>query len=303
MSMEIQVSRNFLDLFYHEIDNLTIDECHTKLNLHVLKIENNKFSYHELMNSLFDSIITYSLSRKEQEVYKNNPGLKYIKAVQKLRDYKSNDGELGEILLYCFLETHLNAPKIFTKLELKTSNNDYVKGSDGVHLLKIDDQNYQLVFGESKLDQKLSKSLYNAFKSINDFITRPNNNINDEIGLLNSHLEKEAITNEYYNTLKKIIIPSASNEEIYKDNAFGIFVGFNIEPDETLLKSTNYEFRQTIRKFIKSEVEEQIDYIKRKINEYKLFGYSFYIYAFPFIQLEEVRKRMIRNLKEASNDF
>jgi hypothetical protein len=56
-------------------------------------------------------------------------------------------GELGELLLYCFLESHINAPKILTKLEIKTSNQMDVNGADGVHLLQNTDKDYQLVFG------------------------------------------------------------------------------------------------------------------------------------------------------------
>jgi len=48
------------------------------------------------------------------------------------------------------LETHLNAPKILTKLEVKTAPNDYVKGADGVHLLQLNEQDFQLILGEAK---------------------------------------------------------------------------------------------------------------------------------------------------------
>jgi hypothetical protein len=48
------------------------------------------------------------------------------KARGKFIDYINNKGgELGELLLYCFLESHLKAPKILSKLELKTSTNHY----------------------------------------------------------------------------------------------------------------------------------------------------------------------------------
>ena len=58
------------------------------------------------------------------------------KAKERLRKAESNEGELGEILLYSMLEAHLKAPKLLTKLELKTDPNHYVNGTDGVHLLK-----------------------------------------------------------------------------------------------------------------------------------------------------------------------
>lgn len=51
--------------------------------------------------------------------------------MEKFVDYTRNNGELGELLLFCFLETHLGAPQILTKLELKTSISHYVNGADG----------------------------------------------------------------------------------------------------------------------------------------------------------------------------
>lgn len=296
------VEESFLDLFYHEIKNIDLDGVNTKLNLHILKIENNEFVYSDLVDKLFDCIVTYCLSKKELDIYKNNRGI-YVKAVQKLRKWESNDGELGEILLYCFLESHLRAPKIFTKMELKTSPNDYVKGADGVHILQIDHNNFQLIFGESKLEGTLQKAIYSAFNSINEFINRDKNNIHDEIRLLNTHLERESISPSLYSVLKKIIMPSAREDEVFKDNAFGIFVGFEITVDEDSRKLSNSEFRKMIRSKIKAEVENQINYIQKKINEHKLHGISFYIYAFPFVHISKTRKRIIKNLMEANNDF
>ena len=72
------------------------------------------------------------------------------KARKKFKEAVKNDEELGELLLFCFLEGHLDAPKILTKLELKASNQLYVNGSDRVHLKKLSDKKYQLIFGESK---------------------------------------------------------------------------------------------------------------------------------------------------------
>ena len=303
MKLKPEIRKDFLDLFYNEIDNRSIDDKGTILNLHILKIENKNFDYHSLLEKLSDSIVSFALSRKELADNKKNRGI-YVKAIRKLRNYKSNEGELGELLLYCFLEAHLEAPKIFTKFELKTSTQDYVKGSDGVHLLEIDKNNYQLIFGESKLIKNLKDGLNEALKSINLFVHRKQNNINHEIRLLNTHLEREIVNNkELYNFLKKIIMPSAKEDIYNRDNAFGIFAGYNLDFPESYNKLSNEEFRIKLREKIRNEVEENIENIKQKIRENGLEGYNFYIYIFPFKNLASTRKRVIRNLKGASNDF
>ena len=92
-----------------------------KLNLFVLKINSNEFDYDLLIEMLLDPVIDYSISRQVKEKYRNRPATLSKKAREKFVEYTRNNGELGELLLFCFLETHLGAPKILTKLELKTS--------------------------------------------------------------------------------------------------------------------------------------------------------------------------------------
>lgn len=299
--LNIGIKESFLDLFYNDIE-CDIEDVNSKLNLRILRIENNQFCYPDLIKELSNAILTFSLSRKAFTDFEKDKryGELYNAAIQKFRDYNVNDGEAGELLLYCFLEAHLKAPKILTKLELKTSNNDYVKGSDGIHLLRLSDSQYQLVFGESKLDAELTTSITNAFKSISDFITRDKNNIYDEIGIINSQLCKEAYDDRLYEFIKSIIFPKLnSSSPITKDNAFAIFAGFDITVSDNEAQMKNDDFRSLIRNRIKQQVEEKKAHIKKKINEYKLNGYAFYVYVFPFMKLDETRKKIIEDLTTA----
>lgn len=298
MELKSTINDSFLELFYNEIE-CDIPETHSKLNLHILRVENNQFCYPELINNLRNHFISFSLSRKEIRDFEKDKryGELYARAASKFRDYEINDGEAGELLLFCFLESHLKAPKILTKLEIKLSSKDYAKGSDGVHLLKIKENEYQLIFGESKLEQKLTNSISSAFKSINDFRTRKKSNINDEIGLLSSQLCKEAFDDDLYQFLKSVIMPKANVEEpITKNNAFAIFAGFEISPTDEEKRLNNSDFLKTIKKQIKKEVEGKMAHIKKKIQEYDLHGYTFYVYVFPFMKLDETRKDIIKKI-------
>lgn len=301
MDFKPSISEKFLDLFYKEIE-CDVPDTNSKLNLHILKIENNQFCYPELINELSNHFISFSLSRKDISDFKKNEkyGELYRKAAAKFRDYNVNEGEAGELLLFCFLEAHLKAPKILTKLEIKLSSNDYAKGSDGIHLLELAPKNYQLIFGESKLYQKLTTSLTKAFESIHDFRTRKKNNIHDEIGLINSQLCKEAFDEDLYQFLKSVIMPKASDTDpIVKNNAFAIFAGFEIDPTEEEKRLSNDKFLSLIKSKIKAEVEGKMRHIKKKIEEYGLYSYTFYVYAFPFMKLDETRKEIIKKITRA----
>lgn len=298
MDFKPSISEKFLDLFYKEIE-CDVPETNSKLNLHILKIENNQFCYEELIEHLGESMIPFALSRKQiTEFEKDKRWHGLVKeASRKFRDYNVNDGEAGELLLFCFLEAHLKAPKILTKLEIKLSSNDYAKGSDGIHLLELAPKNYQLIFGESKLYQELTTSLTKAFESIHDFKTRKINNIHDEIGLINSQLCKEAFDEDLYQFLKSVIMPKANDADpIVKNNAFAIFAGFEIDPTEEEKRLSNDKFLTLIKSKIKAEVEGKMSHIKKKIEEYGLYSYTFYVYVFPFMKLAETRKEIIKKI-------
>lgn len=296
--LEKNIKDDFLDLFYHDICEEPLENNNT-LNLFTLKVKNNAFSYDELISELGNKLYYFALSRKQINQLKKDDKLNDLikKAKSKLKNYDINEGELGEILLYCLLESHLNAPKILTKLELKTNSNDYVKGADGVHLLKLNNFDYQLIIGESKLNSDIKQGIYEAFNSINKFLNE-NTKLEFEIDLINSELVKEAYDESSYETLKKIIIPSAKEDETYLDYSFGIFLGFDIEITEEESKQINSEFRKNIREKIKTVVLSAKDSFNFQLEKEDYRGYQFYIYVIPFSDLSNTRKDIIKKIAE-----
>ncbi len=287
----------FKDIFYHEINS---EFEKNSLNLFITNIQNNKFNYHRLMNGLIGNIIPFCLSQREIKET-TNAAFQYINAVSRLKESENNTGELGEILLYNFLETDLNAPKLLTKMKLKTSSKDYVKGADGIHLLKISDSDYELIFGESKMRTKYKDGIYDALTSIKEYVNREVNNINHEVNLVNSNLIGEVFNDEEYSILKKILVPSENEANI--DYSFGIFIGFEVSFSQDELGLKNSIFRDMARKRIKTIIMKELEYFQKKIEEFELTNYTFHIYCLPFTELDKTRKRMIKNLKEAKNDF
>ncbi len=294
--IEQSIKEDFLNLFYHELDGEKLDNGNN-LNLFILKVKNNSFSYEELIGELGNKLHHFALSRQQVRLLKNEDKLKDLidSAKAKLRKHSVNEGELGEILLYCLLESHLNAPKILTKLELKTAHNDYVKGADGVHLLKLNNKDYQLILGESKLEAKITDGIYSAFDSINTLLTEKGK-LKFEIELINSELVKEAYDQASYKILKKIIIPSAKDDLTNIDYSFGIFLGYDIEITETEKKLTNSDFRKQIRLKIKNEVLSAIKSINYQLKKAEFTGYQFYIYVIPFNDLAKMRKDIIKEI-------
>lgn len=294
--LEQTVKEDFLDLFYHELVNEKLQN-ENKLNLFILKVKNNSFSYDELIAELGNKLCHFALSRNKVKLLIAESKFNDLvsSAKEKLRKHSVNDGELGEILLYCLLESHLNAPKILTKLELKTAHNDYVKGADGVHLLKLNDKDYQLVLGESKLEANIMDGVYSAFDSIKKILTEKGK-LKFEIDLINSELVKEAYDDASYQILKKIIIPSAKEDLTNIDYSFGIFLGYNVQITDAEKKQENAKFRENIRFKIKNEILSALNSINYQIKKTEFKGFQFYIYIIPFSDLATIRKTIIKEI-------
>lgn len=148
-----------------------------KLEMYYTKIMNNKFDYSGLSELLSNNITNYVFSRKEnlEASEKNKIQNLTIKAIKEFRKIKNEDdngsgGELGEFLLYTFLESRLNAFKLLSKMELKTNASDYIKGADGIYLYEYEDENkqkhFEYIIGEAKIEGKSSKAIADAFDSI-----------------------------------------------------------------------------------------------------------------------------------------
>lgn len=298
ISME---STDFMSSFDLLLETEIDENRRERLNLYALKINANEFNYSYLQDALVDPVIDYALSREIKRKYHGKSGTLSKKARKKFKDSRTNDGELGELLLFCFLESHLDAPKILSKLELKTSTKLYVNGADGVHFLKLPDGNFQLIFGEAKMYKKIGTAFNKAIQSIYEFKNEINekgeskSGINYEKSLISDNLSKEAFSEQEKEFLTSLIYPN-SNSSFYVDDAFGIFVGFEISVSDTERALKNSEFRELIYDRIISNVNECKNDIRDKIISFGLQGHDFYIYVVPFTDIEEKRKEILEEV-------
>ncbi len=303
----MRLGKNSLEAIstFKHLDTYKISENEDdgQIELFQLPINGRNFDYDAVSSKLLESVADYALSWRIKEQYKDQAMYISKKAREKFKEYKSNEGELGELLLFCFLEGHLEAPKILSKLELKTSNNMYINGSDGVHLKKIKDSKYLLIFGESKMYNKIHKGLASAFKSIYDFKNELNSNgskktgINFEKGLISSHIDEETFEQDDEEILTALLYPQKTIENKIKiDDGYAIFLGYEINISKEQKKSTNEEFEKEISKKIKLEILNFKDEIYNKIEQNKLIGSTFYVYILPFTDIETNRKKILEQV-------
>lgn len=272
------------------------------LNIYHLRTENRKFKYEDLTNFCVGNLSQYIFNRKTVKKAKSpadiqilyNRGRKQLREVRNQNDNGAG-GELGELLLYLFLENCLHAPKLLSKMEIKTTRNQYVYGADGLHLYITKDKYgnpvYQFIIGEAKIKNDILDATRVAFESIRNSIDE----IDIETALVSEEILKEVCTEEDARKLMEVILPSEDIGDKYTtcEKAVGVFIGYTGNYEEDI---DNSSWNKNINNKIKKDIERAVDTIKRKIEALSLKGYSFYCYYLPFNDADEDRKTIMDNI-------
>jgi len=292
---------------FKEIANECFDLVNSnRLKLFMLETENKLFNYDELYEYILHNLVAYVYDRRKIDVAKKINTEMYtilIKAIDHLRSVetkedKGSGAELGEILLYLFLEQDLKAPKLFSKVELKTSAEDYIKGSDAIHFKfrKTDEGKtiIQLIVGESKINIKIKSALSSAFSSISTYL---NDHKQDSL-LLDTHLLNQFVDEEEANEIKRYVLQRPRPK---RETAFGVFIGYtNPYKGES---DDNDTFDMKIIEENKNLVLSMKQTIIDKINEFKISNYQFNFYFLPFHDAPKDRRHIIKLLKEKASVY
>lgn len=191
-----------------------------------------------------------------------------------------------------FFECVLNAPKIFSKMELQEHSGIYDSSSSGIHILTYKKDGRllnQLVYGATGTVDTLESAVDNAFTQIIEI----KNHIDDEYELVKEDVLNTKFDTETNKVLENIIIPSKKFEE-RPDNAFGIFLGYTINMNDEL---NNERYKTELEINLNNDIKRISPYIQKKIEELELSNYSFYIYILPFndvkVDKELIMKRAL----------
>lgn len=282
----------FLALFY---DAKRFD-IHTKtvMHLHVLRVDGGDFAIKPLIKELVNNSISYVLSRQNLDKMLDDPsrmGEFFRKAQVQFKAPDPKAGEGGELLLYSFLEGHLGAPKILSKMELKTSSEHYVHGTDGVHLFEVAEGDYELIFGESKLygdvvgrvGSSARRGIKAAFESMGKV---QEDGFDFDTWLVESELLKESLDPSKVDLLATILLPPANGAPVTtKSNAFGVFIGFELDVTSyPFADHTASEIEADLQSLALATITGEVETIKAEVEKRGLGGYQFHIYAVPFLK-------------------
>jgi hypothetical protein len=255
-----------------------------QLRMFHLNVESSSFSLDALRRFLRKNIgrYVYSRSKIEQFHVEGDSESIGLLATNLLRKVCNADDiwigeELGNVMLYVFLEQILGAPKLYNKIELAQFGNHNVQNGGGVHLLPLNGgiPSYQMVFGKSNIIGDLKDAIDNAFNSLITVRDNPS----EELRIVESTIFAQTYDNQTAEFLKELIIPG-KQKNTPLDRAFGVFLGYSLG-----LIADNYSneaFRKEIKRRMNLDIKAHSAYIVKKIKEENLSAHSFYFYILPF---------------------
>lgn len=273
-----------------------------ELRMFYLDVANNKFSFDSLYDLLINNIGRYVFSRASMDQFalKGSSESVGIKALHLLKkscklDDRLIGEELGDIMLYIFLEQILGAPKLFNKIEFADFGYRSAINGGGVHLLPLHNNlstpSYQMVFGKSNILDDLQDAIDNAFQSLIEV----RDNIPNELKIVESTVFSQTFDPQTTDFLKDIIIPSKKNNAVV-DRAFGVFLGYSLG-----LNADNYsniDFRNELIQKMDTDIKAHTAYITDKIKDTGLGAHSFYFYILPFNDTANEKQSIMKTLLE-----
>ena len=271
-----------------------------QLRIFHLNVIDNEFVFDKLEAFLKRNIGQYVFSRAQIEKYKIegdafSVGMDALEIMRKNGSpgQKGTGNDLGEIMLYVFLEQVLGAPKILSKVELQTGAKQYSSKCDGIHLLSLEAPAgipyYQMVFGTSSITGDMKDAIDDAF----DAIMQIENQKAQERILAENTVFSKSFDSDNIKKIKDLLIP-AKGRQVPCDTAYGVFLVYDLG-----LNPSNYtavEFRNELSRKMQMDIQFNQGFIVKKINELKLENHSFYFYILPLNNAETERTEIMERV-------
>lgn len=271
-----------------------------QLRLYHLNVNNNAFSTDRLETFLRRNIGQYVFSRAQIENYHvegdvYSVGMDAIDIMKRngAPGQKGTGNDLGEIMLYVFLEQVLGAHKIMSKVELQTGAKQYNSKCDGIHLLSLERTfgipYYHMVFGTSSIMGDMKKAVDSAF----DTIVEIEKQSTQERTLAENTVFSKSFDQDTIQRIKDLLVPS-KGPKVPCDTAYGVFLAYNLG-----LKAANYsgvDFRRALTQKMDTDIRNHASYIASKINTLGLEMHSFYFYILPLNDADTERTQIMERV-------
>lgn len=261
------------------------------------EIIDNEFSKDALNKFVSRNIGHYVFSRsKVKEYYDEDDEMSAgVEALDLMwatgdADQKGTGNELGEVLLYAFLESVLDAPKIYSKVELNRTVRSGNSNCDSIHLKVLPQTgntlNFEMVFGSSSVVGDLGIAIDNAFEQVK----RIKGHRSDEMKIVDQTVFDLPEDDPIAVQIQEIITPKEGTA-VNRDSAYGIFLGYTIG-----LRKDRPDYRQAVDKKMEADIKKYLPQLQNHIKTLGLTGRSFYVYIVPFDDAETDKNTVMKKV-------
>jgi serine/threonine protein kinase len=273
----------------------------SELRMFRLNLVDYKFALDDMHRFLYKNLGGYVFSRARIDKFiKDDEDFTIVaQAINLLRETLSKDAdsgnEFGDILLYVLIEKLLDAPKLFSKIELVGGS--AITNAGSVHLLSTESSggnpNYQMVWGKSHIVGDIKTAIDEAF----DKMAAVKSGLSKMMNQIDTTLLSQAYDRETAETLSDIIIPRKKKSPT--NNAFSVFLGYtlNVNPE----RHTPEEFESLLQERMTEDIRQNLGYIKDKISGCGMEMHSFYIYVIPLNDAVNDKQTVINALLDGRN--
>lgn len=187
-------------------------------------MEDSKTSHDALFKCIKDGILqnfVFSYNEIQKKLHRSSETAMeelFEKAIRKLSAHTAK-GELGELILFTLLDVYFEAPKLLSKISMKTNPRMPVFGADAVHGQFFGDE-FRVYLGESKLHKKFKSAATDATTSI----LNAKKKFDDEFDLLDSHLDFPNLNPELENKILNYLNPYS--DDVSNKIHSPCFIGF-----------------------------------------------------------------------------
>lgn len=192
---------------------------------------------------------------------------------------KDKKGDYGELLLYLILEIFFPAKKFVTKVRLRSSKKEQIKGFDCAHFTIENDEVY-LWLGEAKFHQSFSTALTDSLNSIIEHC-QPKY-LKNELSILKSNIEINKAF-EDYEKIENIFLGKSLDKIKFKIPILLTYDSSNISK----FVDINDKFKETFEKEFRSKFES----IENKILDLES-QFELLFLIMPFQSVKEIKDRI-----------
>ncbi|MBU2968259.1 DUF1837 domain-containing protein [Pseudoalteromonas sp. C2R02] len=258
-----------------------------ELNLFTIKLDGKKIDYDNLKERLDECIKLFTLPRKLIKQYEEqNKNKKADRHGNKIFLELNGKNKVAELLLQGFLESHLNAPKLYSFID---SHNQNIQS---VHIKLNDTKLCELVYSTAKMGQCLQTTLCNTLNGLLQAIP----NLSGVDSLLSNHLFDSTFDNKEQKILSKLLLPTEDDKPNNISNSFSLFIGFDFKCSNAILYKNTPEFNKLFQNEIIEKIQIVLSNIRNLLDEFNIVNSELNCYIVPFNDTQEFCQSFLKDI-------